>query len=283
MYITGILIIMLLGAKGLLGTDLCRICVNKGIDVVGYDLPELDLCDNNTDLDRLPDCDWVINCAAYTNVDGAESDYEAALAVNSGIPARVAGFCKKRDISMLHISTDYVFDGTKMVPYSENDETNPVNAYGRSKLAGENAVRDIWNKHIIVRTQSLFGINGKNFIKAICGRIESGQPLRVVNDQVSCPTFTKDLSDAIINLLHVAQYGTVNVSSEEECSWHEFACAIADVVKPGIEIEAVGSSEFPLPAKRPQYSVLSKNRYNEWTGMKMPGWQDALGRYLELQ
>ena len=273
---------IIFGVNGMLGTDLSEICTNNGIGVVGYDLPELDLCDDNTDLDSLPECDWVINCAAYTNVDGAESDIDTAMAVNALVPARIAAFCKQRNLPMVHISTDYLFDGTKKSPYYEEDETNPINAYGRSKLAGEVAVRDSWEKHIIIRTQSLFGINGKNFIKAICGRIERGQSLKVVDDQVSCPTFTRDLADAIVKLLHVNQYGTVNVSSEGACSWYEFASAIVDIVKPGVEIKAVDSSEFPTPAKRPQYSVLAKKCYNEWTGAKMPHWQDALERYLYL-
>ena len=275
--------IIIFGVKGMLGSDLCAVCENNGISVAGYDLPELDLSDLNVDLDSLPNCDWVINCAAYTNVDGAETDFDTAMAVNAGIPARIAEFCQKRDVPMVHISTDYVFDGTKKTPYVETDETSPVNAYGRSKLEGEDAIRAICRKHIIIRTQSLFGINGKNFIKAIIGRIESGQPLKVVNDQVSCPTFTRDLADAIIGLLNVAQYGTVNVSSEGSCSWHEFACAIADKIKPSLEIEAVGSSEFPMPAKRPAYSVLAKKRYNEWTGKKMPSWQQALDGYFKIE
>ncbi len=275
--------IIIFGVKGMLGSDLLNVCEKNGIEAIGYDLPELDLCDSNADLESLPRCDWVVNCAAYTNVDGAEGDFDTAMAVNSTAAGIIARFCKKRDVPMVHISTDYVFDGTKITPYSEKDKVKPINAYGRSKLAGEELVRNIWDKHIIVRTQSLFGLNGKNFIKAICGRIESGSPLKVVDDQVSCPTFTRDLSDAIIRLLHVSRYGTVNVSSEGACSWHEFACAIADVVKPGTEVRAVSSVEFPMPAKRPAYSVLSKKRYEEWTGAKMPSWQDALKRYLETK
>lgn len=274
---------IIFGVKGMLGSDLLNVCEKNGIEAIGYDLPELDLSDSNADLESLPSCDWVINCAAYTNVDGAEGDFDTAMAVNSTAAGIIARFCKQRDVPMVHISTDYVFDGTKTTPYSEKDEVKPINAYGRSKLAGEELVYNIWNKHIIVRTQSLFGLNGKNFIKAICERIESGQPLKVVDDQVSCPTFTHDLSDAIIRLLYVSRYGTVNVSSEGACSWHEFACAIVDVVKPGTEVRAVGSVEFPMPAKRPAYSVLSKKRYEEWTGAKMPSWQDALRRYLETK
>lgn len=274
--------IMIFGAKGMLGSELCKICIKQDISVLGYDLPEYDLSDSGLNMDLLPDCDCVVNCAAYTDVDGAESDFATAMAVNAQVPARIAEFCSKRDIPMVHISTDYVFDGTKASSYSETDVTNPINAYGRSKLAGEDAVRDICKKHIIIRTQSLFGINGKNFIKAISGRVEKGESLRVVNDQVSSPTFTEDLAKAIIRLLHVAQYGTVNVSSEGACSWYEFACAIVERIKPGTTIEAVPSSEFPLPAKRPKNSVLAKDRYKEWTGDDMPSWQDALERYLKL-
>ena len=275
--------IMIFGTKGMLGSDLCKICSDQDISVFGYDLPEYDLSDSELNMDSLPGCDWVVNCAAYTDVDGAESDFDAAMAVNAQVPARIAEFCRKRDVPMVHISTDYVFDGTKESAYSETDITNPVNAYGRSKLAGEDAVRDICEKHIIIRTQSLFGVNGKNFVKTVSGRMEKGQPLKVVNDQVSCPTFTQDLAKAIIRLLHVAHYGTVNVSSEGACSWHEFACAIAERIKPSTLIEAVPSTEFPAPAKRPKNSVLTKGRYKEWTGDDMPSWQDALGRYLELQ
>jgi dTDP-4-dehydrorhamnose reductase len=273
--------ILLVGAKGMLGRDVAALCERNGVAVAGYDLPELDISGPPEGLSALPVCDRMVNCAAYTNVDGAESEREAALAVNRDGARHLAQWCKARAVPLLHVSTDYVFDGSASSPYREEDAVSPLNAYGESKLAGEDAVREICNDALIVRTQSLFGTHGHNFVKTITRKLkENAGPLRVVDDQVSCPTYTAHLADAILRLLKCGKQGLVHVSASGECSWYAFARAIADHLKPGASVLPVGSSEYPRPARRPAYSVLDKSRYTSWTGHEMPSWQEGLRAHL---
>jgi dTDP-4-dehydrorhamnose reductase len=274
--------VAILGSNGMLGRDLMAACTKAGIEASGYDLPDVDITRNKGGLDKLGPCDWLINCAAYTNVDGAESHREEAFAVNGDGVRRVADWCSTNGSSLLHISTDYVFDGKGKLPYKEDDPVDPINTYGQSKLAGEMAVQSICQQYIIVRTQSLFGVRGRNFVQAVMGRLqEQGRPLRVVTDQVSCPTYTVHLAGAILRLLKTNQQGIVHVSAQGSCSWYEFACAIVDRVKPGTEIQRTVSAEYKSPALRPTYSVLDKSRYESLTGDKMPAWQVGLDQYLE--
>ncbi len=274
--------IVVLGAKGMLGSDLVKACHSARMDVSGYDLPELNIAVEPCDFQMLPACDWIVNCAAYTDVDGSETNQDTAFAVNHYGAARVAEWAEARGISLAQISTDYVFDGNSRVPYREDDPVNPLNKYGESKLAGEQAVRAACKRSLIVRTQSLFGVNGKNFIRAIMNKLnENSGPLRVVSDQISSPTYTGHLACAILHLLKTGRYGIVNVSASGECSWHEFARAIAARVKPDAEIEAITTAESGRPARRPAYAVLDKSRYELWTGEKMPSWQNGLDEYLK--
>jgi len=274
--------VTVLGAKGMLGTDLMAALANAGINARGYDLPDVDITLDNGGLERIGRCDWIVNCAAYTNVDGAEKDSDKAFAVNRDGVRRIAECCKRSNSSLMHISTDYVFDGTSGTAYAEDAPVNPVNVYGRSKLDGENEVLSAGVKHLIVRTQSLFGINGANFVRAIMSRLEAGTgALKVVNDQVSSPTYTVHLADAILRLLRTDKQGIVHVSASGECSWYEFACVIAASIKPGAEVLPVTSSEYIRPARRPAYSVLDKGLYTSWTGSGMPSWKEGLKEYLE--
>ena len=174
-----------------------------------------------------------------------------------------------------------MFDGRKGSVYSEDDPVNPLNAYGASKLAGEELVRGAGGRSLIVRTQSLFGVRGANFVRTIAQRLKrSDEPLRVVNDQFSSPTYTWHLAAAIVRLLQLDREGIVNVTATGFCSWFEFAQAIAARVKPGAEIKPVSSDEYPRPAVRPAYAVLDVNRYREWTGSGLPSWQKGLDEYL---
>jgi len=273
--------VVVLGTKGMLGGDLVAVCHAAGIEVHGYDLPDVDITNQSSVLETLPACDWVINCAAYADVDGAESAPWAALAVNRDGARRVAAWCVKRGVSLLHLSTDYVFDGTRLAPYREDDPANPLNRYGESKLAGERAVLSVCDRSLIVRTQSLFGIHGRNFVKTIMSHLErSDDPLRVVSDQTSCPTYTVHLAGAILRLLDLGKHGIVHISASGKCTWFEFTRAIVRRVKPEATVLPVTSNEYVKPAQRPVYSVLDKERYVSWTGHQMPSWEEGLDEYL---
>jgi dTDP-4-dehydrorhamnose reductase len=274
--------VVVLGAKGMLGTDLMAALASAGINAAGYDLPELDITSDRGGMEKISRCDWLINCAAYTDVDGAEKDGKKAFAINRDGVKRIAEWCRKNGTALMHISTDYIFDGTRKADYTEDVTPNPLNVYGRSKLDGEKEVLAGGVKYLIVRTQSLFGVNGRNFVQAILSRLKDGAgPLKVVSDQVSSPTYTVHLADAILRLLKAGKEGIVNVSASDSCSWYEFACAIATRARPGAEILPVTSEEYVRPARRPANSVLDKARYEGWTGHKMPSWEQGLKEYME--
>ncbi len=273
--------IVVVGANGMLGSDIVRVCRVAGIHVDGYDLPALDISNEKCNFSVLPECDWVINCAAYTNVDGAETDWETAFAVNADGAGRLAAWSWKREISFMHISSDYVFDGTSSRPYKEEDQVNPLNKYGESKLAGERAVRSACRNSLIVRTQSLFGVSGVNFVKTIMRRLaEDNGPIRVVDDQRMSPTSTVHLARAILGLLKLGKDGIIHVSASGNCTWYEFACAIAGEIRVDAEIVPIKSSEIDRPARRPTYSVLDNGRYEEWTSDRMPLWREGMLEYL---
>lgn len=274
--------VAVLGAKGMLGTDLMAAFGAAGITAAGFDLPDVDITRENGGLERIGRCDWVINCAAYTDVDGAERESARAFAVNRDGVKHAAEWCRVSGASLLHISTDYVFDGKSKTAYKEDSPANPLNVYGLSKLAGEQEILSAGINHLIVRTQSLFGLNGLNFVKAIVSRLEKGgEPLKVVDDQVSSPTYTVHLADAILRLLKTGKDGIVHVSASGECSWYRFACAIEGLLGSGNRILPVSSSEYVRPARRPANSVMDKKRYEAWTGHRMPSWTEGLSAYME--
>lgn len=273
--------VAVLGANGMLGQDLMAACKNAGSEALGFDLPELDITRDSGGLESIPACDWVVNCAAYTDVDGAETHREIVFAVNADGAGRAARWCASKGISLLHISTDYIFDGLLGRPIREDDPTHPLSVYGESKLAGETAVRAAGGPHIIVRTQALFGLRGKSFIRAILAKLDqTDEPLRVVNDQTVCPTYTRHLAEGILRLMAARKRGIVHLSATGACTWYEFARAIAAEVKPQAVVQPVSSAEYPRPARRPMCSVLDKGRYELWTGHKMPRWEDGMEQYL---
>ena len=273
--------VVVLGCNGMLGTDLMAACRGARLNVQGFDLPGFDITRLEQVQKQLPFADWVVNCAAYTRVDDAESRRDAAYAVNSEGAANVARICSMKNIGLVHIGTDYIFDGRKGSAYTEEDAPNPLNVYGASKLSGEELVREAGGRSLVVRTQSLFGARGSNFVRAILQRLrKSDEPLRVVSDQFTSPTYTRHLAAAIVRLLQLGRFGTVNVVASGHCSWFEFAREIAARVKPGAVVNPVGVKEYPLPATRPAYSVLATTRYQEWTGDRLPSWQKGLEEYL---
>lgn len=273
--------LVIVGGKGMLGTDLVAVCGKAGVESVVLDLPELDICDLKNVRRNLTGGDWVVNCAAFTRVDDAEKEQDAALAVNATGAGHVAKVCEEKGLKLIHISTDYVFDGKKGSPYSEDDPTSPLNYYGFTKLKGEEAVRAAGGHALIVRTESLYGLNGRSFIRAILQKVKDDQKtLHVVYDQISSPTYTRHLADALVRLCRLDKTGLVNVAASGSCSWFEFAREIVKRVRPGIKVLPLTTAALNFPALRPAFSVLDTSRYTSWTGHTMPSWESGLEQYL---
>jgi dTDP-4-dehydrorhamnose reductase len=250
--------------------------------------PEIDLSkpDELGELLRNRDFDCLINAAAYTAVDQAEEEYEVALRINGVSPGIMAEVCKEKEAPFIHISTDYVFAHDWNRPLKEDDPVNPLNAYGRSKLKGEESIRAALPKHVIIRTSWLYGIEGHNFPKNMLRLAENRDQINVVFDQVGNPTFAADLARAIrdicasgLNQSH--QFGTFHYSNEGVCSWYDFARYTLNKKFPQVEVNPVTSDQFPTPARRPNYSVLNKKKIKDTFGLKIRHWQDALDDFLE--
>ena len=227
----------------------------------------------------------VIHAAAYTDVDGCELDPGRALQVNTEGTRHVAQAAAECRARLIYISTDYVFDGTQRRPYTEADTPNPLSVYGRSKLEGEHAVRE-HPDHLVVRTAWVYGRYGRHFISAILQRAQRGQPLRVVQDQVGCPTWTRDLAQALAALLASDATGIVHAAGGGFCSRHEFAVAAVEEaaargLAPWVPVEPISSAEAPRPAPRPPYSVLNSRRLAQLGIGPLPEWRQALEQFLE--
>ncbi|HEX6085454.1 MAG TPA: dTDP-4-dehydrorhamnose reductase [Thermoanaerobaculia bacterium] len=271
---------MITGAGGMLGADLQDELAARDEQVVALSRSELDVTDsrlvNAAVREHAPTV--IINCAAYTKVDLAEQEEAAANAINGSAVELLAAAANEAGARLIQLSTDFVFDGSKTSPYEVNDQTNPLSAYGRSKLLGEIAASHA-EKHCIVRTSWLFGVHGPNFVEAIRNQIRKGtNPLRVVSDQRGRPTYTPHLARAVVRLALQDAQGVVHYADAEECSWYDFARAIAE--GSATEVVPVSTEEFPRPAKRPAYSVLSTERYERLTGVTPESWRDGLRDYL---
>ena len=261
----------------MVGTDLCEALALRDEPVVALTKSQLDITDSRHVSACVAEArpDVIVNCAAYTKVDQAESETGLANAVNGSAVELVAAAANEAGALLVQISTDFVFDGKKGAPYEINDATNPLSAYGRSKHLGEVAATHA-EKHVIVRTSWLFGVHGWNFVEAILKQVQLGKPLRVVNDQRGRPTYTPHLAEAIIRIVANDARGIVHYADADECTWYDFAREIA----PGASITAVTSEEFPRPAARPAYSVLSTERYERMTGVTPASWREGLREYL---
>lgn len=265
----------------MLGADLVRVGATRGVVCSVSDLPDFDICKKDSLARELPVCDAVLNCAAYTRVDDAEREHEAAMRINAEGAGYLAEACALRGLPLIHISTDYVFDGRKGAAYVESDPVAPLNYYGLTKLEGERAVQAAGGGATIVRTQSLYGVNGRNFVKAILNQIRQGnRALRVVNDQVSAPTYTAHLAEALFDLAALKPGGIVHVAAQGACSWFDFAREIVRRVGVPVEVLPRSTAELNYPALRPAYSVLDTSRFHALTGRAMPGWAEGLAAYL---
>jgi dTDP-4-dehydrorhamnose reductase len=274
--------ILITGAYGMLGSDLREVLKNQELIVTGSkDLDITDeekvvefVCENSPEL--------VINAAAYTAVDDCETHYDDAYAVNAIGPKNLAIGCNKLDIPLVHISTDYVFDGTKRTPLIEADKLGPQSAYGKTKLAGEEFIQENTDKYFILRTAWLYGLHGNNFVKTMLDLAENHDEITVVDDQVGSPTYSFDLAVAITNLLFSDKYGIYHVTNEGECSWYEFAKLIFELSNIDVKVVPVTTEEFPRPAPRPHYSVLNNKKWNSSGFVPMRTYQEALSEYLSL-
>lgn len=271
--------LLVTGAAGMLGRDVMLAAGNAGHEVVGFGRAELDVTNPDAlgrkfDLER-PDV--VINCAAWTDVDGAEEAEEAAFAVNGRGGGNVAAAANEIEARVLHVSTDYVFDGAKGAPYVESDQPAPLSAYGRTKLAGEEAVAAANKRHFIVRSAGLFGIGGRNFVDTMLRLSESQNEVTVVRDQVGSPTYTWHLAYGIVRLIEGIEYGIHHMAAAGQCSWYEFAREIFEQAKVECKVLSITSEEFGAPAPRPAFSALVSQREH---AIRLPSWQDGLAGYL---
>jgi dTDP-4-dehydrorhamnose reductase len=268
----------------MVGHDVCAALETRDENIVAVTRNDLDITDAAAvrDAVRRARPDVIVNCAAYTKVDDAESNEHLATAINGSAVEFLADAANDADAVLVQLSTDFVFDGSKRTPYEVNDPPAPLSAYGRSKLVGEQAAAGA-QKHVILRTAWLFGVHGPNFVKAIRNQVRKGtNPLRVVNDQRGRPTYTPHLADAIVRVARLAHEdadarGIIHYADGPECTWFEFAEAI---VGDQATVTPVSSDAFPRPAKRPAYSVLSTERYERLTGVPPESWEDGLREYL---
>jgi dTDP-4-dehydrorhamnose reductase len=287
--------ILVTGANGQLAGELCFVLKNNSaelgnIDIV-YSTSQILYADKSRlDITRLEDVIYfvkqyrphiVINCAAYTNVDKCESDFENAFKVNSIGPRNLAMACEKVSARLVHISTDYVFNGIGNVPFREYDTVSPASVYGKTKLLGEQYVRENCRKYFIVRTSWLYGIYGKNFVYTILKAAEEKRYLEVVNDQIGNPTNAQDLVYHILRLMLTEEYGIYHCTGNGECSWYDFASEIIKCSGIKCSIIPINSFQLQRPAKRPEYSSLDNMMLRCTIGDKMRQWQDALKSFIE--
>jgi len=269
------------GNNGLLGQEL-MIQLRPLGQVAGVDVETCDIT-RPGEIEAVLDSvrpDWVINSAAYTDVDGCESNPELARAINAVGAGNLARACRARDIGLVHLSTDFIFDGKKGGEYNEDDKPAPLSLYGETKLEGEREVIKAAGRYIIVRTAWLFGKGGKNFPDTILKAARSSDSLRVVSDQSGSPAYAVDLADAIGELIRKDARGIVHVTNRGSCSWAEYAEFIIEISGLDTKIIPISSEEMKRPAVRPGFSVLSLKKYEMITGKKMRPWKDAVRSYF---
>ena len=277
--------IVVTGAQGQLGSELQVLAVNyPQFEWVFTDREELDLCDLaslEAQLDAIHP-QIIINCAAHTAVDRAETEVELSDVLNHQAVAVLAKWSQANACKLVHISTDYVFDGSSSIPLTETAPTKPINVYGMTKLAGEKACMEQNPDSVIIRTSWVYSRFGNNFVKTMSRLMQERESLNVVNDQIGSPTYAADLAQAILTILTHAhwQAGIYHFSNEGEISWYEFALAIQEIGGFDCEISGIPSSAYPTPAKRPQYSLLDKTKIKASFGVVVPGYLSSLQKCM---
>jgi len=275
--------ILVTGANGQLGNCIReRSGDNPGLRFTFIDIETIDL----THVAEVPKYlalqspDYIINCAAYTAVDQAESNQDTAFVVNAGIPQLLGAYCRDYNTKLIHLSTDYVYDGLQPFPHREDEPLLPVSVYGRSKLLGE---QHLWENRnaLVVRTSWLYSEFGNNFLKTMQRLGAERNEIGVVYDQIGSPTYAGDLAVVLLKIIHHSEIsgfsgGVYNYSNEGVCSWYDFAFEIMKSYKPGCKVHPLRTSAYPLPAKRPQYSVMDKSKIKITFGIDIPHWRDSL-------
>lgn len=272
--------IVILGGRGMLGSDLNAELTAKGYTCRVFDLPQFDITNPEHVADAVADSDLVINCAAYTNVEKAESEFQLAMNVNAVAAGQLGRIAKKKGVKVFHISTDFVFDGELDRPYIETDETNALSAYGKSKLEGEKLLQEANEDCCIVRVQWTYGDNGNNFVKKLISIAEQGKPLRVVDDQVGSPTATTLAAKLICKLVEKKPSGIFHLAASGYVSRFEMARFMFDKLGMDVDLTNCKTSDFPSAAKRPLNSRFDCEKLSELLGIEIESWQKSLERYL---
>ena len=275
--------ILITGSNGMLGHDLINV-LDERHELILTTSKTLDITDKKQTIDYIRDenPDIVINSAAYTDVDGCEENSDLAYNVNGEGVKNLALACKDTDCPLVHISTDYVFDGTATKPIPEDGEIGPISVYGKSKLKGEEAIREVLDKYFIIRTAWLYGINGRNFPKTMLELAENHSEITVVYDEVGTPTYTSDLAEGISRLIETDYYGIYHLTNSGSCSWCEFARYIFEIAGRDVKVTPVTASEFARPAPRPSYSVLENKNWIEKGFEPLRDYKEAIKEYIGL-
>jgi len=275
--------ILVTGVKGQLGFDVIKELKKRRINFLEADIEDFDITDEkavrNYIVSNRPDA--VIHCSAYTAVDKAEDDAELCRAVNADGPRNIAKACKEINAKMIYISTDYVFQGEGEAFFETDDATDPLCVYGKTKLEGEIAVKEILDRYFIVRISWVFGINGNNFIKTMLKLSETLDEVSVVSDQIGSPTYTADLASLLCDMVVTDKYGTYHATNEGICSWAELAEETFKIAGRNTKVNYITTEEYPTRARRPRNSRLSKKSLDEAGFKRLPEWKDAVGRYIE--
>ena len=282
--------ILITGANGQLGHEMQRVAKESNDNYIFTDVAEgyenLDITDLEAirKMVKANNIEIIVNCAAYTNVDRAESDFDTANLINNTAAGNLATAMKEVEGTLIHVSTDYVFQGDRNIPCREDWPTNPLGVYGKTKLAGEKAIEATGCQHIILRTAWLYSQWGKNFVKTMQSLTASKDSLKVVFDQVGTPTFAGDLADVIAHIINSGQTdktGIYHFSNEGVCSWYDFAKMICKLSGNTCDITPCYSEEFPSPVKRPHFSVLDKSKLKSTFGIRVPYWTDSLKKCIK--
>ena len=274
---------MIIGSEGMLGHDLVDI-LSAEHEISTTTIDTLDITDIDKTIKTVKENnpDVLIHAAAFTDVDGSESNPDLAYKVNAIGTRNVAVACQEADSAMVYICTDYVFDGTNKTPYREYEQTKPLGVYGKTKHAGEVYIRDTLNKFYIVRTSWLYGYHGPNFVTTMLNLAKTTDKISVVNDQIGSPTYTVDLANAINVLIKKPAYGIYHVTNSEHCSWYDFAGEIFRQANVKVDLTPVTTEEYPRPAPRPKYSVLENYNWKMEGYPEIRSYKEALSDYLKL-
>lgn len=275
--------VLVTGANGQLGYDVVKELQKQNIECYGATRQDFDVVDFNATKEFITNYmpDVVIHCAAYTAVDKAEDEQGLCYLVNASATENIAEICKKINAKMLYISTDYVFDGTKDGFYEVDDEPNPINVYGKTKLLGEQAVQRILDKYFIVRISWVFGEHGNNFVKTMLRLGKEHKEISVVADQYGSPTYTADLASLLVEMIQTDKYGIYHTTNEGLCTWAEFAEEIFKISGLNVKVNYITTAEYPAKAKRPLNSRLSKNSLIINNFNKLPLWQKSLKIFVD--